>query len=96
MSEIVRCVRCQCGLATGEQCLWIGPIEETVVVEFMPEAFRQSHQAANNKGRWPANGAIRFRAEQSCAETLVDDHGGEWVEILGQDAILLEEEGEEQ
>jgi len=87
MSEIVRC---QCGLAIGEQCEWIGPVEETVVVEFMPECFRASHQAAGNSGRWPVNGSIRFRAERSCAEMLAEDHG-EWVEILGPDADLLED-----
>jgi hypothetical protein len=43
------------------------------VIEHMPEYLRGSHEAAGNRGVCPANGAVRLRVEQSCAESLCDD-----------------------
>ena len=52
---------CECGAWSGEACYWSGPIDETVVVEYMPEHLRASHLAAGDRGQWPQNGAVRIR-----------------------------------
>jgi hypothetical protein len=72
---------CQCGQWSGVRCQWEGPRSETVAVEFMPEAARESHRAAGNSGVYPHNGALRIRVERSCAEHMAATDG-EWVEIL--------------
>lgn len=74
-------VTCGCGVACGERCTWSGPVEETVIVEYMPEYLRSSHVAANNSGSYPANGSIRFRAAKSCADIIVHDDP-DWASIL--------------
>lgn len=75
-----RTVRCECGDYTGERCMWIGSPEETVVVEYMPEYYRASHEAAGNVGRYPHNGAVRIRCERSCAESIVaNDPDWAWI-----------------
>lgn len=56
--------RCECGKVTGEACTWVGPVRDTVVLDYMPEHLRASHHAAGNAGRWPHNGAIRIRVER--------------------------------
>lgn len=61
-------IECECGEATGDRCAWSGPVEDTVLVEWMPEYLRASHEAAGNWGRYPHNGAVRLRLESSCAE----------------------------
>jgi len=66
-------VHCQCGEWSGERCAWTGPIEETVVVEFIPEHLRASHEAARNYGVYPANGAIRIRVHTECAEMMAGE-----------------------
>lgn len=68
-------VQCDCGRITGERCAWDGPVEETVLVEWMPEYLRASHIAAGNSGRYPHNGAIRIRIHHACADLLCDDDG---------------------
>lgn len=73
-------VRCACGEWSGHRCSWTGPRSETVIVEFMPEHLRASHQAAGNRGMYPANGARRIRVERTCAEMMVRDDG-EWCEV---------------
>ena len=75
-------VSCECGEALGEPCQWHGPASETVIVEYMPEFLRASHEAAGNCGMYPENGAIRFRAERSCAETIIES-AGDWARIVG-------------
>lgn len=75
-------VQCECGEAFGEMCAWSGPESKTVIVEWMPEYLRGSHTAAGNRGVYPHNGSVRFRAEKSCAESLMK-HDGEWTEIIG-------------
>lgn len=72
---------CECGEWSGERCQWSGPVEETVLVEYMPEIHRASHTAAGNRGSYPANGARRIRVEYSCAELIVE-HDGDWAEIV--------------
>ncbi len=72
-------VGCECGEITGVSCEWTGLHTETVLVEFMPEQHRASHVAAGNRGRYPHNGARRFRCATECAERLVD---GEWIEVV--------------
>ena len=74
-------VQCQCGQITGERCAWHGPRSETVVVEYMPESLRASHEAAGNRGSYPANGAIRCRCERECAARIVEEEDG-WASIV--------------
>lgn len=74
-------VHCDCGEWSGERCQWNGPESETVVVEYMPEQHRSSHEAAGNSGLYPHNGARRIRVETSCADRIVE-HDGEWAEVL--------------
>lgn len=62
--------RCNCGALTGERCNWFGPLDETVIVEYMPEHLRASHTAAGNSGVYPHNGAQRIRVEASCADSI--------------------------
>ena len=68
--EATRVVSCMCGEATGERCAWSGPVGKTVVVEWMPEFRRASHEAAGNWGCYPHNGAMRLRVEYECADAL--------------------------
>lgn len=71
-----------CGCtAISAGCGWTGRADEMVVVEFMPVYLRASHAAARNCGRFPLNGAIRFRAEQSCAEELIETANGWACEV---------------
>lgn len=77
-------VRCACGEWSGVRCQWSGPREETVVVEYMPDHLRSSHEAAGNRGNrgaYPHNGARRIRVDRSCAEAMVRDDG-DWCEVI--------------
>jgi hypothetical protein len=74
-------VNCECGKALGEECEWRGKVSDTVTVEYMPDHLRDSHTAAGNSGTYPANGAIRFRAETSCAARILE-FDEEWAQIL--------------
>lgn len=74
-------VHCECGTATGEACAWTGTRSETVLVEWMPEYLRASHEAAGNSGRYPGNGAQRIRVAAGCAEGILRDNTG-WAEII--------------
>lgn len=79
-----RTVRCECGVWTGERCVWTGPKSQTVVVEYMPKYLRASHQAAGNAGLYPANGAVRVRVERYCAELLLScEDERDWAQIVG-------------
>lgn len=73
--------KCECGEWSGEACEWSGPKSETVVVEFMPESLRSSHEAAGISGTSPANGALRIRVCQDCADLMVESDG-HWCEIV--------------
>ena len=73
-------VDCACGEWSGERCQWAGPQDETVLVEWMPEHLRASHEAAGNRGAYPGNGSTRIRVERSCAERMIECDG-EWCEI---------------
>lgn len=64
-------IECECGKVTGEKCQWTGPIEETVIVEYMPDSLRDSHEAAGNRGIYPA---------KSCADLIVKTNDG-WAQI---------------
>lgn len=72
---------CGCGEWMGDACPWKGPKSETVVVEYMPECFRASHQAAGNSGSYPHNGAILVRVAKSCAKEIVEAEP-EWASIV--------------
>lgn len=57
-----------------------------VVVETMPRALRASHEAAGNRGVYPANGAIRVTMDEG------DAYEDEWTRIIGPaDADSCEE-----
>lgn len=69
---------CACGEVTGVRC--VATRGELVVVETMPGHLRASHAAANNRGLWPSNGAVRLHMTRECAKSLRD----EWTEIVGK------------
>lgn len=52
-----------------------------VVVEYMPEYLRASHEAANNRGEYPHNGAIRRTMLRSDADIEVECGEG-WASIV--------------
>lgn len=81
MTDTDDILNCECGEWSGEPCQWQGPRSETVVVEFMPEQHRASHEACNNRGSYPANGAVRIRVEWSCADHMVRCDG-DWCEQI--------------
>ncbi len=72
---------CDCGAWSGESCAWAGPVTETVIVEYMPEQHRSSHQAAGNAGSYPHNGAERVRVHSDCAKFMVE-HDADWCSIV--------------
>lgn len=55
--------------------------EDLVVVEVMPRSTRASHEAAGNRGRYPANGAERYLVEALVAAELAEGDP-DWTEIL--------------
>lgn len=56
-------------------------IKDPVLVEWMPEYLRASHEAARNSGVWPHNGAKRCIMARESAEALVESDP-DWTEIL--------------
>ena len=75
-------IRCECGVMTGRLCDGFGDPAEMVMVEWMPEHFRASHEAAGNAGEWPHNGASRVLCLPSCAEACV----GPWATVVPPEA----------
>jgi hypothetical protein len=75
-------VPCHCGEWSGTRCQWTGPKSETVVVEWMPEHLRSSHQTAGNRGSYPANGAERIHVACECADEMIDADG-DWCAVIG-------------
>lgn len=74
-------VRCECGEWSGDMCEWTGPMTEMVLVEYMPEQFRSSHEAAGNMGCYPHNGARRIWVERSCADRMLRNDP-DWVQVI--------------
>ncbi len=56
-------------------------LREVVVVEWMPQALRETHVAAGNRGAWPLNGSTRLVLKRECAARLVASDA-EWAEII--------------
>lgn len=56
--------------------------EHMVILETMPEQHRESHRAARNWGRYPANGAVRMVATIADASELVDSDPDGYTEII--------------
>jgi hypothetical protein len=52
-----------------------------MVVGYMPEYLRESHEAARNSGQYPVNGAVRVRVAQSCGEDEIAREP-EWAEAV--------------
>lgn len=80
-----RTVRCECGEILGDRCAWVGPVADTVVLEYMPPDVRSSHIAAGYRdilsaGRYPSNGAVRIRVHRPFAEQLADA----WTRIVSE------------
>ncbi len=71
---------CECGTATGFPCA-AELFEDAVLLEYMPEFLRRSHEAAGNSGVYPHNGATRFRCAPDCADLLIEENPG-WAEIV--------------
>lgn len=80
--EAIGMARCECGEWMGERCNWSGPREEMVLVEWMPNYLRASHEAAGNRGSYPHNGSVRVLVEKSCAENILQ-HDSEWTSVVG-------------
>ena len=61
------------------------------LVEYMPIAHRASHEAANNRGSYPANGAVRVLVD--IGEEVEDDDGWSFVvrEAGSRDLCQFEE-----
>jgi len=83
--QTLRCVyvmpstTCACGEVTGERCASTEPAK--VTVEWMPIRLRASHEAAGNRGAYPANGARRFLVTLRCAYDLLASDGG-WTLVV--------------
>ena len=72
---------CQCGEWSGVCCDGtFGADADAVTVEYMPEWLRASHEAAGNRGAYPANGAVRIRVTPECAE-LMTKTDGDWCSV---------------
>lgn len=69
-------IRCQCGEVTGTQCERFCRRSEMLVIEWMPYQHRASHEAAGNRGEYPANGALRLLCAADCAALLVENEEG--------------------
>lgn len=74
--------QCQCGWATCQDCVWTGDATDTVIVEYMPEHLRASHEVAGNRGEYPYNGATRLRVSRECAANMIEDEP-EWCAVVG-------------
>lgn len=74
-------VHCECGKWSGVRCDWSGPRSEAVIVEWMPNWLRASHEAAGNVGVYPMNGSSRILVQASCADYMVE-LDGEWCRIV--------------
>lgn len=73
--------RCECGAVSGSACAYDGPSTAMVVVEWMPEYLRPSHEAAGNSGSWPHNGSERLEVSADCADWIVEGEG-DWAELV--------------
>ena len=73
--------RCQCGDITDVQCEWAGPLNETVLVEWVPERLREAHLAPGNAGLSPYAGAQRRRCRRYCADKVRIESDG-WARII--------------
>jgi len=68
-------VSCECSEVLGEACDWIGPADETVIIESMPGDLRGS-RTAGDLGSYPKNGARRLRVSVDCARNLIEADNG--------------------
>lgn len=84
-------IHCGCGRMTGQCCAWSGPLDDTVIVEWMPEHLRASHVAAGNNGTYPANGAERIRTHWECASMIVeaDPEWAKEIDVGSQEVIAV-------
>lgn len=78
-------IHCECGEAMNEACNWSGPKEKTVIIEWMPDQYRASHEAAGNHGWYPHNGSAHLRVYNGCANHLLA-HDSEWTKLILDEA----------
>ena len=77
--------RCGCGAWTGERCSYVCQPTDLVLVEWMPEHLRESHESAGASGSYPSNGSLRVRCAEDCAADLLDADP-EWSRIVAPEA----------
>jgi hypothetical protein len=72
-------VHCQCGEWDGQDaCWWEGPVEDTVLVQYVPGQYRGTARAA-----WTTRGMTStIRVERSCAQRMLE-FDPEWCWIVG-------------
>ncbi len=61
-------------------CISVIPLEEMVVVEFLPEGLRKRFKDAGKCGV-PCEGSLRIAVERTCAEFMLA-HDSPWVILL--------------
>jgi hypothetical protein len=79
---------CECGHWMGDACQGVLG-DDSVIIEWMPECWRESHRAAGNAGEWPNNGAERLRVTAQCAQLMLQTDG-EWCRLAAAEALAAE------
>ena len=95
MTQTSKTYICGCGAITGEACQG-EPVtaDRMVVVEYMPEHLRASHEAAGNSGSWPANGSERIAIDRECYRALSFDDDDPWMTVVSADPAKYAESAE--
>lgn len=71
--------RCACGIWSGERCLWTGPADGMVVVDFVGRINRDTASRLQSRRGLDA----RIAVERSCADRmLADPDDREWVRLV--------------
>lgn len=73
--------RCECGEWSGVACEWSGDESDLVFVDWMPEHFRASHEAAgidSIRGLGRPAGVCRLTVSEECAERILEE-SGDWA-----------------
>lgn len=72
---------CGCGEWLGQPCDRESETSDMIEIEWMPEQFRESHNAAHNAGVYPHNGAQRALVAVDCAR-MMRESDPDWTEII--------------
>lgn len=76
-------IRCECNQWSGEPCNGEGAKQSMVIMEYMPDCMRASHEAAGNRGIHPLNGSERLTVTPECAARMLE-HDGDWCRVIDQ------------